>query len=179
MNLPPFPFSVISPIRSIPHRKPQSSMFPTLATSLSFLFVCLLFPSPTASQTPWDYPVDFRSSTVWPSETCVQSCLTGDQCTPCGGYSLSTWVGCTTNSCFCNRYDVAYYYLVSCISANCCPTCVSTNPYQLIYGYCQSTAEKVNGGGAAVTTTFTAPPSVTPTEKPVSNPCTLRSHPVT
>lgn len=149
-----------------------------LATLLTLLSLVLLLPSPITSQSLWDNPVDFSASNTWPPESCVRSCLTGNQCTPCNGYSLTTWVGCSTNRCFCTNYSTAYFYLYECMMANCCVGCVTTDPYMLIYNYCLSTGARDtaagggNGGGRTVTTTFTAP-SEKPTEKPGTNPCML------
>lgn len=145
-------------------------MFPSLAASLPLLFTSLLHASRAAARNLWDMPVDFNNTIFWPSEPCVQSCLTGDQCPPCGGNSLSLWVGCTNNGCFCNNYATAYFYLKSCITANCCRGCVGTDPYDLIYGYCVSTGDQVSGATTAttmptvvmtVTTKLIAPPSET------------------
>lgn len=85
--------------------------------------------------------VDISSSPSWPSELCLQSCITGYQCGVCQGYSLAQMSGCQTNSCFCasGNLEIAYNNLVACRAYNCFyynyP--VYSDPYTLLVGYCK------------------------------------------
>jgi hypothetical protein len=112
--------------------------------------------------------VDISSSPSWPSELCLQSCITGIQCGACQGCSLAEMSGCETNSCFCaaGNLETAYENLVVCRAYNCYyyDIPVYSDPYTLLVSYC-------NWVGTPSTSTSTADAvELTPTVTRYINP---------